>query len=151
MTPAPPPGQYGPPIQQTVNVTKKSSCGGCAGAFVALAVVGAIVGGCNTLIHGSQSSPAGNTATAPASAVSPSPTSPARAVRMPKLVGANGAIAEDQLTRLGITNVQWASADPNASVVLLAANWKVTATDPKAGAKVQPGQLVVLTGVKIAH
>jgi hypothetical protein len=138
-----------PPVQ--VNITKKSSCGGCASAFVALAVVGAIVGGCNTLFHTSQSSPAGSTVTTPASVVSPSPTHSAVAVRMPKLVGKNGAIAEDELTRLGITNVQWASADPTASVVLLAANWKVTQTDPKAGVKVQPGQLVVLTGVKIAQ
>lgn len=73
---------------------------------------------------------------------------PAGSVRMPDLVGKNGAIAEDTLKRAGITNIRFASADPDASVVLLPENWKITKQDPKPGKKVRDGQLVVLTAVK---
>jgi hypothetical protein len=67
---------------------------------------------------------------------------------MPNLIGLNGAVATNRLRALGITDVTYGSADPNASVVLLPQNWKVTAQDPAPGKKVRPNVAAVLTMVK---
>lgn len=93
-------------------------------------------------------------ATVTAQAAAPATTAPAPAankptkVALPNVVGKNGAIAEETLKAKGITNIEWASGDPTAQVVLLRQNWKVIKQEPKAGTKVSPGQTIVLTAVK---
>jgi hypothetical protein len=89
----------------------------------------------------------------PASAPAPKPSSAPPAdnrVKLPNVVNKNGAIATDALNKLGITNIQYASADPTATVVLLPANWRVVKQEPGAGKKVDPKGLVVLTMKKIS-
>ncbi|MBW8486976.1 PASTA domain-containing protein [Actinomadura parmotrematis] len=71
-------------------------------------------------------------------------------VQMPSLIGKNGAVAQDRLESLGVTDVTFGSADPNASVVLLPQNWKVVKQSPAPGARMKPGGAVVLTCVKLA-
>lgn len=78
----------------------------------------------------------------------PKPTKASK-VTMPKVVGKNGAAAEAKLKAVGLADVKFGSADPNASVVLLPENWRVTRQDPRAGAKVTLGAPVVLTVVKL--
>src|SRR3954469_20634622 len=68
----------------------------------------------------------------------PPPTTAATTVAgvsMPNLVGVNAKAAQDQLGTLGISshNVTFGSADPHASVVILVANWAVTAPSVPAG------------------
>lgn len=76
---------------------------------------------------------------------SPSPSSAPTPVAMPNVVGKNAAAAQDELKRLGVTNVTFGSSDPSASVVLLPQNWVVTDQSVPAGQLVQPGQTVVLS------
>lgn len=90
---------------------------------------------------------AGSPPPPPAAATTTAPV-PAAPVRMPNLVGQNAAVADDQLKRLGFTNVQFGSRDPNDTVVLLLSNWTVTKQSTKAGTKVDPATLVVLTCTK---
>jgi beta-lactam-binding protein with PASTA domain len=81
----------------------------------------------------------------------PPPTTSA-ALSMPNLVGVNAKAAQDQLGTLGISshNVSFGSADPRASVVILAENWTVTAQSVPAGAALSASTKVVLTVVKTA-
>jgi beta-lactam-binding protein with PASTA domain len=80
------------------------------------------------------------------------PATTAAGVSMPNLVGVNAKAAQDQLGTLGISshNVTFGSADPHASVVILAANWTVTAQSVPAGTTVSASTKVVLTVVKTA-
>ncbi|GAA0968580.1 PASTA domain-containing protein [Actinocorallia libanotica] len=72
----------------------------------------------------------------------------AKKVRLPKLVGLNGAIAQDKLEQLGLENVQFGSQDEEDKVVLLVTNWTVVKQSPKPGTRVGPKDLVVLTMTK---
>lgn len=93
------------------------------------------------------------TVTAKPRAVAPRPAAPKpTTVRLPSLVGSNGAIAAARLKALGITRIEYASGDPTASVVLLPANWRVTRMEPRAGTRVRraPTTTVVLTLRKIS-
>lgn len=67
---------------------------------------------------------------------------------MPNLIGKNAAIADDELKRLGFTNIQYGSADPDDKVVLLLANWTVTKQSAKAGERLPSDALIVLTCTK---
>lgn len=92
----------------------------------------------------------------PAAAATPSaPPSPTKAaapttVKMPNVVGKNGAVAQAKLEGLGLDDITFGSADDSASVVLLPQNWKVVKQDPRAGAKVKPGAKIVLTMIKLS-
>lgn len=80
-------------------------------------------------------------------AAPPSPTA-APTVAMPNLVGENAAVAEDKLRALGFTKVQFGSQDKNDTLVILPANWTVAKQSTKAGRKVSPDTLIVLTCTK---
>lgn len=75
-------------------------------------------------------------------------TAPPGPVAMPNVVGLNAAVAGDRLEKLGFTNIEYGSQDPNHSVVILRSNWTVTKQSTKAGARVDPTDLVVLTCTK---
>ncbi|MDG4821917.1 PASTA domain-containing protein [Asanoa sp. WMMD1127] len=71
-------------------------------------------------------------------------------VRMPDLVGLNAAVAQDKLERLGWPpeQIELGSQDEMDTFVILPANWTVTKQSEKAGSKVEPGGLIVLTCTK---
>lgn len=71
-----------------------------------------------------------------------------KTVTMPKMVGKNAAVADDQLRKLGFSNIQYGSQDQDDTVVLLLSNWTVTKQSEKAGAKVETDTLIVLTCTK---
>jgi hypothetical protein len=64
------------------------------------------------------------------------------------LEGMNAAIAEDRLRSAGFTRVDFASADPNDTVVILPQNWTVTEVDPEPGTDHPADGLIVLTCTK---
>ena len=66
-------------------------------------------------------------------------------IEMPDLVGKNAAVAQDELKRLGFTNIQLGSADEHDTLVLLAANWTVVEQSADAGEKLPADALIVLT------
>lgn len=90
--------------------------------------------------------------TAPASGQSaaPPPATPAdrNSAIMPNLVGLNAAVAGDQLKRLGFTKVQYASGDKRYRLVIVPANWSVTAQSAPANTSQPKSALIVLTCVK---
>lgn len=151
------PPQPPPPPQHSVNKNLLIGGGIAAVVLILLGALSAVVGderGRNTPMT---AGPATETVTvAPSTAGDPvdksSPTPKPKPVVMPNVVGKNGSIARRTLTGLGISlsDIEMASGDPDAQMVLLPQNWKVTDQEPRAGAKVQPGDLVVLTLVKLA-
>lgn len=97
----------------------------------------------------SPSAPAATTAAAKPAPTTASPAAPAvKTVAMPKVTGKNAAVADDELRRLGFTNVRYGSQDENDTVVLLLSNWTVTKQSTKAGTKVKVDTLIVLTCTK---
>jgi len=64
-------------------------------------------------------------------------------VLMPDMVGENGAIALDKLTKLGFSKIELAPVDGH-SIVVLAANWTVRQQSTKPGEKVPSDTLIVL-------
>ncbi|WFE47570.1 PASTA domain-containing protein [Verrucosispora sp. WMMD1129] len=89
------------------------------------------------------------TTTAPevTTAATTTPAAPTKLV-MPNLKGTNAAIADDKLRKLGFTNIRFGSQDERDTVVLLLTNWTVTKQSTKAGAKLLPDDLIVLTCTK---
>lgn len=88
-------------------------------------------------------------------AVAPSaePTNPLATpakIVMPKVTGMNAAVAEDELKAAGFTKIQFGSADEEDTFVILPQNWTVTKQSAKAGSKVAPDRLIVLTCTKKA-
>jgi PASTA domain len=115
-----------------------------------VAVLTIAVAGCGAPKASVSSAPAARNG--PAASVSSAPAkAPAKATsaKMPNVVGLNGGIAQDKLTKLGLTNVQFGSADPNASLVLDVDNWTVVSQSTKSGVKINDGDLIVLTAKKI--
>lgn len=122
------------------------------GALPIATVVAAILTGCG----GSPSSPQTVTVTQPAAATSPAvapvptvetaaaPPSAALSITLPDVTGVNADLAQEQLEKLGLTNVEFASANPKYSVVVLARNWTVTGMEPAAGTAVSAGDTVIL-------
>ncbi|MER6755216.1 PASTA domain-containing protein [Micromonospora echinofusca] len=88
------------------------------------------------------------TATPPVTATAPAEPPAPETVAMPNLKGMNAAVADDKLRKLGFTNVQYGSQDENDTVVLLLANWTVTKQSAKAGTKLAPDDLIVVTCTK---
>lgn len=111
------------PILAAVVVLSLSACGGGGGAS------------------------APSTVTVTKSTVAEAPTStvpPVTDVTIPDVTGQNAELAKDQLENLGLTKVEYASANPKYSVVLLARNWTVTAVEPAPGTVVKSDDAVIL-------
>jgi hypothetical protein len=51
-------------------------------------------------------------------------------ITLPDVVGQNAKAASEQLSQIGLLNVQLTSANPNYAMVLVAANWTVVSTNP---------------------
>ncbi|WP_041841255.1 PASTA domain-containing protein [Actinoplanes friuliensis] len=69
-------------------------------------------------------------------------------IKLPKVAGENAAIAEDQLRRLGFTNIRLNSSG-GGKVGERTAEWTVKKVSPKAGKKLKAGALIVLTCTRI--
>src|SRR5262249_37082681 len=61
------------------------------------------------------------------------------------LVGQNAQIARDRLEGMGFTNILYASADPDDTMVLWPPNWHVVTVEPAPGAEVSPDTTIILT------
>ncbi|MEU7617245.1 PASTA domain-containing protein [Micromonospora rifamycinica] len=85
--------------------------------------------------------------TPPATTAPAAPPAPAK-LTMPNVKGMNAAVADDKLRKLGFTNIQYGSQDENDTVVLMLPNWTVTKQSAKAGSKMLPDDLIVLTCTK---
>jgi hypothetical protein len=109
--------------------------------FVVLVIAGAL---------GPKTPPAPVQPTAPAPVASPSaPAVAPAAVTLPAdVVGRNAQIVDGQLRGLGLTNITYASQDPEDTVVVLLANWTVTGIEPGAGTSVAAGDAVVVSVTK---
>lgn len=97
------------------------------------------------------STPSTVTVTSESSSAVAAPTStvaPVTDVTLPDVVGQNGEIAQDKLEDLGLTDVGFASGNPNYSTVLLVRNWTVVAMEPASGTVVKSDDPVILTVYK---
>jgi len=108
-----------------------------------LAAAAAVLAGCG----GGTETPSTVTVTAPPAApVSTAP--PVTQVTLPEVAGQNGAIVYDQLTDLGLTNLQLASQDTEDKFVVNPANWVAVDIAPEAGTLVSSDAVVVVTMTK---
>lgn len=78
----------------------------------------------------------------------PEPTVAATLIIPSDLVGMNAAVAEDELRRMGFERIEFGSADPDDTVVILPANWTVVEVSPEPGREVPADATVVLTCTK---
>jgi len=98
--------------------------------------------------------PAASSSTAAAAAVQPTtepaaPPSPAmQQAVIPNLVGLNAAVAEDQLQKLGFSNIDFGSVDRYESVVLMPSNWTIAQQSAAPGTTAPLDQLIVLSCTK---
>lgn len=83
-------------------------------------------------------------AASPSASPSPSPVP----LKMPNVVGQNGAVAQDALKKAGFTNVTLGSADPEDTLVILPQNWKVLEQSTPPGQTVPSDTMIVLTCTK---
>jgi len=86
-----------------------------------------------------------------AKAGTPAPLSPpdkVASVKMPDVKGQNAAVAEDYLSKLGFTNVDFGTQDPAEGFVVLPENWTVKKQSTKPGRKIPTDTLIVLTCTK---
>lgn len=92
------------------------------------------------------------TAAPPASTVNVSSAAPstvaAGPITLPDLTNQNADIARKKLTKLGLTDVTLASANPKYTMVIVAANWTVVSMEPPPGTVVQSDDPVVLKVTK---
>jgi hypothetical protein len=56
----------------------------------------------------------------------------------------NAELAQEQLEGLGLKHVEFASANPKYSVIVLARNWTVKSMEPSAGTSVKSSSTVIL-------
>jgi hypothetical protein len=84
-------------------------------------------------------------ATTPAAPISPSPNTPARLVVPEGLVGMNAQLALERLEDAGFTNVTFASADPDDTLVLYPPNWHAVEVEPAPGTELPPDSTIILT------
>lgn len=85
---------------------------------------------------------------APAAPAPVSTAPPVTQVTLPEVAGQNGAIVREQLTELGLTNVQLASQTTEDKLVLNPANWTAVEIAPEAGTVVDSDSTVVVTMTK---
>jgi hypothetical protein len=154
----PQPTQQWSPAEPPAHPTKqKPKWPWIVGGVVLLLVVAGIAGGGK---DGAQN-PGQNVASAPSTvtvtmpapapnyASSPSTTAaPIVDVVLPEVKGRNGGIVYDELQKLGLTNVAYASRDKEDQVVLFPPNWTAIRIEPKAGTTVKSNDTVVVTMTK---
>jgi ABC-type Fe3+-hydroxamate transport system substrate-binding protein len=89
-------------------------------------------------------------APAPAASVAPAATVPAASgITIPDIpAGTNAEIAESKLKALGLTNVDFASANPKYSNVFVPKNWKLVSIEPSPGTQVQASDPVIIQVTK---
>lgn len=78
------------------------------------------------------------------------PAVPAQVALPADLIGKNAQFADDELRKLGIVNISYASQGAKGKVVLPLANWTVTKVEPAPGAVVSTTDTVVVTATKKA-
>jgi hypothetical protein len=111
----------------------KTGCGVFVGLIILIAIISAAVNG------GNKTSTATETTT----------SAPPIQVTVPgDLVGKNAQLADDELHRLGITNVSYASQDAGSTMVLLLRNWTVTRVEPAPGTVMSSADRIVVTATK---
>jgi beta-lactam-binding protein with PASTA domain len=76
------------------------------------------------------------------------PIATATSITIPDLTGQNAKIAENKLTSLGISDVEFASATPKYQNVFSPANWTVVSIEPAPGTTVSSTDTVVLKVTK---
>ncbi len=86
----------------------------------------------------------------PAAPQTQAPVVPAQVTLPADLVGKNAQFTDDELRRLGIVNISYASQDAKDQVVLPLANWTVTKVEPAPGAMVSTTDTVVVIATKKA-
>ncbi|MDN5919724.1 MAG: PASTA domain-containing protein [Pseudonocardia sp.] len=121
----------------------------------AFALAALALAGCGTGDSFDEGFKAGSAQTSPAPAAAPATTAPASSapapltqVEIPDVEGRNAAIVSDELQKLGLTNVQFASQDEQDKMVLNRANWTVMKIEPGAGEKVASDSTIVVTATK---
>ncbi|WP_131809192.1 PASTA domain-containing protein [Mycolicibacterium setense] len=121
------------------------------GGLLIAAVVSVVFSGCS----GSPGAPETVTVTQPVASIPTAVTetpafetktaAPAALyITLPDVTGINADLAQDQLEKLGLQNVEFASANSKYGVVVLARNWTVTGMEPAAGAAVKSGDRIIL-------
>lgn len=89
--------------------------------------------------------PAMATAVQPSTAAAEAPELAAPAtITIPEVEGQNAEIVRKNLGRLGLTDVNLASANPKYSNVILAKNWTVVSIEPPPGTVVAANDTVVV-------
>lgn len=78
------------------------------------------------------------------------PAVPAQVTLPADLVGKNAQLADDELRKLGIANISYASQDAKDKVSLPLANWTVTKVEPAPGAVVSTTDMVLVTATRKA-
>jgi hypothetical protein len=78
----------------------------------------------------------------------PAPTTAPAQLTMPDVVGQNADVAQDQLKKLGFTNVDLGTVDGH-HVVVLPQNWTVQAQSAKSGSHLAPDAKIVLGCARI--
>lgn len=115
---------------------------------IAAAIAGlAVLGACGS----SNERAAGTSVPADADAVSreQGASAPSTSIKMPDLVGMNGAVAEDELKAAGFTGeIKFGTKDQTDSFVVLPENWAVTKQSHKPGKNVRANAVIVLTVTK---
>ncbi|GAB3976917.1 hypothetical protein GCM10029978_065140 [Actinoallomurus acanthiterrae] len=78
---------------------------------------------------------------------------PARtgSVTMPDLVGKNGAVAKDDLERLGFADNRIKLSPENRAFVAMPSHWTVAAQSERPGTRVSLQELIVLSVDKMRH
>jgi Excalibur calcium-binding domain len=76
------------------------------------------------------------------------PAAPAHVTVPGELVGKNAQLADDELRRLGITNIGYTSQDAGSKVESLLENWIVTKVEPAPGTVVLTTDTVMITATK---
>lgn len=85
------------------------------------------------------------TAVQPSTAAAEAPELAAPAtITIPEVEGQNAEIVRKNLGRLGLTDVNLASANPKYSNVILAKNWTVVSIEPPPGTVVAANDTVVV-------
>ncbi|WP_280410671.1 PASTA domain-containing protein [Nocardia asiatica] len=120
-------------------------------ALCGLGIVGSAISGTDKDKDAAQTTSRAIPTTVAAAPAAPASTSIAPVVSevaIPNVIGKNGAIAADELKRAGFTKISYGSATPGVQVVVMPANWTVTAIEPGPGTVLPLDAMIVLTMTK---
>ena len=113
--------------------------------WLAVAAVAALVIACSS---GGDPAPADETTAAEEATGAEEESAEAAEAEVPDLVGKNAAIAYDELTALGFTNITLGSVDKEDTVVLMMSNWSVVEVEPAPGTMLATDSTIVLMCTK---